>query len=284
MLFSAVSGPLANGSSRPLYGGAIGYSYGLGDSAGVSQLQQALISYAQNTQDPGANPGPADGNMNDWTALATIYVVWKAADKVPGLKQIKSDLIGNVPGVSTLVNTLLGNVTAMLVAWGIAKTASPSTIAGITSFISNHAAQLAAGVNVAAGLSLGPPPPIPPVAQTTINNQGIKYMNVNTALITKNMAATLPKGSIQTFDKKLIKYRIAVPKGLSGFLGEVTHVERVDLATTTPRADATIVSNDDFAAKAGATDLEPWYKTTLGMVGIGVGVVALGVGGYYLVK
>lgn len=281
MLFSAVTGPLANGSSRPLYGGALGYSYGngLADAAGVTQLQQALISYAQNTQDQSANPGAADGVLNTWTILATINVVWKAADKVPGLTQLKNDLIGNVPGINTIVDKLLGNPTVTLVAWGVAQTAYPKVTNAISSFIDSKASMLAGAVNIAAGLVAAPPPPLGPPNSTT---SVIQRMTLSTGA--KAAVATLPKGSIQTFDSKVLKYRVAIPKGLAGYLGEVTHIERVDLATTAPRADALIVSNGDFADKAGAADLEPWYKTTLGMIGIGVGVVAVGVGGYYLVK
>jgi len=284
MLFSAVTGPLANGSSRPLYGGALGYSYGngLADAAGVTQLQQALIAYAQNTQDQSANPGPADGVLNTWTILATINVVWKAADKVDGLKQLKNDLIGNIPGINTIINKLLGNPTVTLVAWGIAQTAYPKVTNAITAFIDSKANLLAGAVNIAAGLVAAPPPPVGPAGATTSVFQRMTVAPGALAIITN--AQVLPKGSIQTFDPKFLKYRVAIPKGLGGYLGEVTHVERADLATTTPRTDAVIVSNGDFADKAGVPDLEPWYKTTLGMIGIGVGVLAVGVGGYYLVK
>jgi hypothetical protein len=286
MLFSEISGPLSNGSTRPLYGGAIGYSYGggLGDSGGVSQLQQSLIAYAQTSGDASANPGPADGVLNTWTILATINTVWKAAGKVPVLGTIKNDLIGNIPGLGSLVGTLLGNPTVTLIAWAGAQAAKPSVTNAIKTWIDSHAGQLASGISLAAGLGVGPPPPLAPggvtypTAMTIIT--GVKG---NAGVAANNAARPLPAGSIQTFDKKILRYRVAVPRGL-GALGEVTHVERVDLATTAPRADAVIVANSDFAAKAGASDLLPWYRTVLGMVGIGVGVVAVGTGTYFLLK
>jgi len=282
MLFSEISGPLSNGSTRPLYGGAIGYSYGggLGDSGGVSQLQNALIAYAQASGDTSANPGPADGVLNTWTILATINTVWKAAGKVSGLKTIKDDLIRSIPGLGSLVDTLLGNPTVTLIAWAGAQAAKPSVTNAIKTWIDSHAAQLASGVSLAAGLGVGPPPPIAPTS-----GSGMQIITGYKPNLTKpaGSAATLPAGSIQTYDKKSGRYRIAIPRGF-GMLGEITHVERVDLATTAPRADASVIANVDFAEKTGATDLLPWYKTTLGMVGIGVGVVALGTGTYFLIR
>jgi hypothetical protein len=278
MLFSEVSGPLSNGSARPLYGGAIGYSYGLNDSAGVSQLQQALIAYAQNMKDNSANPGTPDGQMSDYTALATIYVVWKAAGKVPGLASLK-DGFNQVPGLSDLVNIILGNPTLMLGAWGIAKAGSPNTIAQIMSFIDAHATALASGINIAAGLSLGPPPPLPPAGGVPYS---LPYMTMANNI---KRAPLIAAGAIQTFDAKVKKYRVAFPKPLAGWgLGAITFAEQAALASLTPVASATVVSNSEFAAKTGATDLLPWYKTTMGMIGIGVGVVALGTGTYFLIK
>lgn len=277
MLISNVSGPLASGSSKPLYGGGIGYSYGngLGNASGITQLQQALAEWSAVKQDNAGNPGAATGIIDPYTAIATIYVLWKVGDKIDALKTLKS-VLGQIPLLGTLLGYATSNPTAMALAWrslAIIDNGSPQQ--RVISFIDTNAAALAMGVRLAT--DLGPPPaalpPVSPAMTQLIFGGG----SIN------KFRAPVPPGSIQTFDKKLGRFRVAVPIGL-GMLGAITHQERSDLAALVPVPGAAEVSNAEFADKAGVSDLKPWYKTTLGMIGIGVGVVAIGAGGYYLLK
>ena len=101
--------------------------------------------------------------------------------------------------------------------------------------------------------------------------------------ITPPIKATI--GMITAFSPSRNMWRIARPRGLSGFgagMGPLYPLEYVE-ANSSPvaPAGATQVSETEFERKTGQL---PWYKDWHYLVPIGAGVVAAGVGGYFVLR
>ncbi len=233
----------------------------------IAALQNALKAYAMANGDVNSNPGAATDSMNDSTVIAALYTVWKVADKVPGIKSIKSALSA-VPGVGSLLNIIIGNPLGLLVGWGMAKSQAPAVAADISKFIESHANEIAIGVNVAAGAGVGVNTGIPGAAAVQFYTPARSMINKGGVSKTAKLAA---------YDPKLGAYRVAIPKGLGATAA--THQE-IAPSPTAP-GDAQLVSLPVLETAVGA---KPWYKQPLVWLGIGVGVVGLGAGTYYLVK
>jgi hypothetical protein len=256
MLISQVSGP--GGGSLRGYGGLAGAS-------DVQALQNALVSYAQATGDnPGANPMSTSGQLNDETVLAAIHVVWKAAGKVPVLKQIQG-AINSIPGVGQVVGLVLGNYAVRMVTW---STAVPESVKGqIRSFITSNAKVIAGGVLAAVGLAgdVALPP-------TTVPTRS--WMDL--VKTTKDFVGKLNPGNankLAAFDPGKGYYRVAVKIGMGSTAA--THTEVA--ASPTPPSDATLVDINTFKTAVGDKGVLPYIL-------IGGGVLAAGGLLYWLLK
>jgi hypothetical protein len=298
MLMSTISGPSYTSaaplygppysSASPLYGrlGCVGcarsWSGGLSGPADIERLQTELRKLAQATGDALYNPCVGcgagwSGKMNDDTALAVLTVIWNIAGDVPLVKTLKNDLIGNIPGLSTVANTALNNI--------VLRSGIPDALGSYWGeykrFVENNAGTLAYAVTALiakkSGVSLPPPPGSDGTASNPVSMQP---MNI----ISKFVGRGYPAGSIQTFSAKRKKWLIAKP--LSGLFGReaatFVTVAEAEEAASGPRT----VSNEEFdKLTGGSPGASPWYKTTIGKVGIGAGVAAiLGAGYYFFIK
>jgi hypothetical protein len=264
MLF--LSGPSAGRSTFPFAGA------GFGGTAEIIELQKALYAYGSATgKMPEAAPCPPggscyNGNLNDDTVLAAIYVAWREASKVPGLKQIKAG-IEKIPGISTIVNIAIGNHIVRSALW-------PGVPAGvkndIKNFVGSHAGIIAAGVRAAMGGGAGgfpPPPPDLPVNPTLVL--------LSPALnLTRKVTDAGGAAKIAAFDAKKGVYRIAVARGVGAT--EATHTEVGTSAS--PPADARVVPIEEFKKLVGEKNV---MKGILIGAGVAVGVVGLG---WFLLK
>jgi hypothetical protein len=125
----------------------------------------------------------------------------------------------------------------------------------------------ACGAFLPADLPTPAPIPKPPTLLTKL-----------TAL--KPSKPVLPAGTIAAFDPKRGGYRVAVPRGLSGF-GAAAAFTEVGVQSSPP-AGARLVALKTFDQETGTA--KPWFKNPLVLGGIGAGVVAAGVGGYFVLR
>ena len=155
--------------------------------------------------------------------------------------------------------------------------------AGVTALIPSGFTQV--GAAIAAGTSAscmifkspslpaGQPSPAPAPNPLLLMAGSIKLQKAP-------LAPSLPAGSIAAFDPKRGGYRVAIPRGLSGF-GAVPTFTEVGVQTEQP-VGARLVSLDTFVKETG--EAKPWFKNPLVLGGIGAGLLAVGVGGYFLMR
>ena len=89
-----------------------------------------------------------------------------------------------------------------------------------------------------------------------------------------------PQGSIQAWDPKLGKWRIAVPAGSLSELGAPPAYTEV-AQTATQAAGVQVLKLTDWLVSTGQ---QPWYRTPLGIGGIVVGSLAVVAGGWALIR
>ncbi len=107
----------------------------------------------------------------------------------------------------------------------------------------------------------------------TVSSGGSSWSNIASSIINKTgQTSTYPIGSITSMGPNG-QWMVATP-GAPNYL-------IIGSAATNPPG-VTVVDYPTFQKMTGQAS--PWYKTTLGMIGIGVGVLAVGFGVYKLVK
>lgn len=257
MLF--LSGPGVGRSTFPFAGA------GLGGTADVQRLQQALSAYGQAKGLTGMNPGSVAGDLTDQTVVATLFAMWKLGEKVPGLRSVQGKLL-QIPGVKTVFGVLFESGLAM-VAWATVPAGTKGTL---RTFVNDQAGIIATVLQGALASETGGVWPT-----NTGGNPALQFTQVNPALLTrlKDPAAT-GQAKIAAFDAKKGVYRIAVPRGVGAT--EATHTEVGTSAT--PPADARVVSIEEFKKLVGEKNV---MKGILIGAGIAVGVVGLG---WFLLK
>lgn len=289
MLMSTISGP-GYSSAPPLYGpptitksplgcvgcGPRGFSGGLGapSSAAIQELQNSLVAYGNafgiNAE---VNPINTSGTLNDETVLGTMYVVWKTADSVPGVRSIKQAL-NAIPGIGTIINLSIGNVILRAGLWAAVP---GGTKAALMEFVGTNATTLSFVVRATTAVKGGLPMPSPGGPNPALV---LRPLQLSTRL--SPMASGGGGGTVQTFSAKRGKWLIAKPLsgGLGDWLADATHVLAAEADAEIP--GTTTVDNETFdKLTGGKPGTSPWYKTTLGKVGIGTGVAGALFAGYW---
>jgi hypothetical protein len=225
----------------------------------VEELQKVLTTYAQTTGYTAANPGPIDGKVGLKTAGAVVA------------------MLPRTPGIPSEVSTLAP------VIWAFAQY-DQTQADKLFALIRKHASSIAKAViaigihNVATGGGV-PQPPTPGGGKASWALVSDYAQTPGAVWAPPSM--TTPDGGggplaptkIWFYDGWKRVYRVAVPQGT--LAGE--YKDYVEIAPSESRpASGTEVSRSTFMSATGR-----WWMTTLGMVAMGAGALALGGAAFY---
>lgn len=258
----------------------------LGSVTDTGRLRRALKRWGEATGDFRFALMPSEGA----TDLGLVQGVLFASTKIDGVGKIVrgvTDLLFGLPIIGSKLRALV------LGAWGptvlqggadaLAAAGYPqvkNALATAVSFVGTNSDAIAAAVEAVSFVQSGVVPPTPP-ATFDIS----KIAAFDTSRIVR-ASSSYPPGTLYAFSPKLGKYRVAVPKldgGLGYYdLGAVTHVEQAPIDTA-PSGQGLIQTTED-KIDAATGKAVPWYKTTAGMIGIGVGVLGVGYLGWKFLR
>lgn len=148
--------------------------------------------------------------------------------------------------------------------------------AAIPTGVTQGAATTVAATSAGCAVLNPSPSPLPPLQQLPTMASSTIFRKIE--FKPRPVAPAIPAGSIAAFDPKRGAFRIAVPAGLSGF--SAAPAAFTEIGTKSDPGGALLVDLKTFEKETGTA--KPWYKRPLVLGGIGLGVVALGAGGYAL--